>query len=434
MTVQFLPLDADTPSMSSPAEVRHIVKREAGVFSVAPGQAAPEAKRLGGVVALVRRLQSSPIVRFDIRLVLTIAVAFSLVGLIQYQFAQNDIERRLTEGQLDIHRSDARFIAERYESSATELGQTPLQEVNEVLRGIAIRPGTVVAYVVERTGRVLSAAGEGVIPGTLRRDLDDVRRVIDSGHVVWGRESDPGEDTNYFEYIVPVELSNRTLALEINVDLEVLDRQLADLRARTVRSVLIAILVGIPLFYLIGGQWLRTAHRRAIDRSNRDHLTGLNNRRSFRAELRLAFRHARNRNLDLVVVFVDIDNFKVVNDSFGHAAGDRVLEKFAETLSGGRAADEVFRIGGDEFAMLLPETDEQAAAIALERMRSEVEAVVLPITMSVGVAAVTGDVADIDELCERADIALYEAKRAGRNRVSRFSVVPDRRDSIPSAE
>lgn len=435
MTVQFLPLDADTPSMSSPVDVRHIVKREAGVFSVAPGQAAPEAKRLGGVVAVVRRLQSSPIVRFDIRLVLTIAVAFSLVGLIQYQFAQNDIERRLTEGQLDIHRSDARFIAERYESSATELGQTPLQEVNEVLRGIAIRPGTVVAYVVERTGRVLASAGEGVVPGIPPKgDLDDVRRVIDSGHVVWGRESDPGEDSNYFEYIVPVELSNRTLALEIDVDLEVLDRQLADLRARTVRSVLIAILLGIPLFYLIGGQWLRTAHRRAIDRSNRDHLTGLNNRRSFRAELRLAFRHARNRNLDLVVVFVDVDNFKVVNDSFGHAAGDRILVKFAETLSGGRAADEVFRIGGDEFAMLLPETDEQAAAIALERMRSEVEAVVLPITMSVGVAAVTGDVADIDELCERADIALYDAKRAGRNRVVRYSAVPDRRDSIPSAE
>jgi diguanylate cyclase (GGDEF)-like protein len=412
--------------MSAPVDVGHIVKREAGVLSVTPGQAAPEAKRLGGVVAVVRRLQSSPIVRFDIRLVLTIALAFSFVGLIQYQFAQNDIERRLTEGQLAIHRSDARFIAERYEGSATELGQTPLQEVNEVLSGIAIRPATVVAYVVESTGRVLSAAGEGIVPGTLRRDLDDVRRVIDTRQPVWGRESDPGENSRYFEYIVPIELSNRTLALEVDVDLEVLDRQLADLRARTVSSVLIAILVGIPLFYVIGGRGLRTAHRRAVDRSNRDHLTGLNNRRSFRAELKLAFRHARNRNLDLVVAFVDIDNFKAVNDGFGHAAGDRVLVTFAGALSGGRAADEVFRIGGDEFAMLLPETDEQAAAIALERIRSEVETVAI-VTMSVGLTAVSGDVADIDELCARADIALYEAKRAGRNRVVRYSAVPDRR-------
>ena len=76
--------------------------------------------------------------------------------------------------------------------------------------------------------------------------------------------------------------------------------------------------------------------------------------------------------------------------------------------------------------MLLPETDEQAAAIALERIRSEVETVAI-VTMSVGLTAVSGDVADIDELCARADIALYEAKRAGRNRVVRYSAVPDRR-------
>jgi diguanylate cyclase (GGDEF)-like protein len=212
----------------------------------------------------------------------------------------------------------------------------------------------------------------------------------------------------------------------VDVDLKVLDRQLADLRARTVRSVGIVLMVGIPLFYLLGGQWLRTAHRRAVDRSNRDHLTGLNNRRSFRAELKFAFRHAGNRSLDLVVVFVDIDNFKVVNDGFGHAAGDRLLTNFADVLSGGRAGDEVFRIGGDEFAMLLPETDEQAAAIAINRLRADVESAVSPVTMSAGIAAITADVGDIDGLCERADIALYEAKRTGRNRVVRYSSVPAR--------
>ena len=362
--------------------------------------------------------------RFDLRLVLTIVFAFSLMGFIQYMSAHGDIERRLTEGQLAIHRSDAELIAERY--ATTELGQTPLQEVREVLAGIYMRPGTVRAYIVESTGRVLAAEGEGVVPGTLRHDVDDVREAIDTGLPVWGRETDAYGDSHYFEYIVPVELANRTVALEVDVALEVLDRQLADLRARTIRSVLIALFIGIPLFFLVGGQWLRTTHRRAVDRSNQDHLTGLNNRRSFRAELKLAFRHARNRNLDLVVAFVDVDTFKAVNDGFGHAAGDRLLIKFADVLSGGRAGDEVFRIGGDEFAILLPETDEQAAAIALERLRSEVESTVLPVTMSCGIAAIGPDIDDIDELCERADIALYEAKRSGRNRVVRFSGVPAR--------
>ena len=371
----------------------------------------------------LRRLRQSPAVRFDLRLVVTIALAFSMVGLIQYMFAQGDIERRLTEGQLDIHRSDARFIAQRY--ATTQLGQTPMEEVNEVLEGIATRPGTVRTYLVESTGRVLAAVGGGVIPGTFRRHgADDVLEVIQSRSPSWGREG--GAYHHYFEYIVPVALENRTIALEVDVKLDVLDHQLADLRARTIWSVLIAIIVGIPLFFLLGGQWLRAAHRRAVDRSNRDHLTDLNNRRSFRAELKFAFRHARNRHLDLVVALIDVDNFKAVNDGFGHAAGDRLLKKFAEVLSGGRAGDDVFRIGGDEFAIILPETDEQAAAIALERLRSEVESTVLPVTMSSGIAAITAELTDIDELCERADIALYEAKRSGRNRVVRFSEVPAR--------
>ena len=406
-----------------------ITRDDRARLAAAPDRAVDRPTRRAGMPVLLRRLRESPVVRFDLRLVVTIVFALSLMGFIQYMFAHRDIEHRLTEGQLAIHRSDAEFIAERY--ATTELGQTPLQEVREVLAGIYMRPGTERAYIVESTGRVLAAEGEGVVPGTMRHDLDEVREAIDTGLPVWGRETDADEDSRYFEYIVPVELANRTVALEVDVALEVLDRQLADLRARTIRSVLIALLVGIPLFFVVGGQWLRTTHRRAVDRSNQDHLTGLNNRRSFRAELKLAFRHARNRNLDLVVAFVDVDNFKAVNDGFGHAAGDRLLAKFADVMSGGRAGDEVFRIGGDEFAVLLPETDEQAAAIALERLRSEVESTVLPVTMSCGIAALDPEMDDIDDLCERADIALYEAKRSGRNRVVRFSAVPARGPAPP---
>ena len=157
-----------------------------------------------------------------------------------------------------------------------------------------------------------------------------------------------------------------------------------------------------------------------------DPLTGLYNRRHFFsvAEQELE-RNARNHHC-LAVIMLDIDHFKSINDSHGHRAGDMVLQEVAQNIRETiRITDTPCRYGGEEFAILLPETDLAASELigcrlqqVIEAMRIETGAGTILITTSVGIASLTeGDYTKADVLVEMADQALYEAKKAGRNQV-----------------
>jgi diguanylate cyclase (GGDEF)-like protein len=122
---------------------------------------------------------------------------------------------------------------------------------------------------------------------------------------------------------------------------------------------------------------------------------------------------------------LDLDHFKDVNDAHGHRAGDRVLQQLARTcLEVLRTVDVVGRVGGEEFAILLPETAREGAVEVAERLREAVgraevareEGVPLRVTVSIGVSTLSG-AANLDTLMSQADTALYDAKHAGRNRV-----------------
>jgi diguanylate cyclase (GGDEF)-like protein len=184
---------------------------------------------------------------------------------------------------------------------------------------------------------------------------------------------------------------------------------------------------GTPAYSLvirdIGDQ--REAHERLRLASASDHLTGVANRRTFdaAAEVEIARWHRDPRPLSLILF--DADRFKGVNDSHGHAAGDAVLRHLAARIASVfRPLDVVARIGGEEFAVLLPSTGLDDAIVAAERVRRAVEAepvvvdgVPIPVTLSGGVAAMNADTPDIAALLKRADQALYRAKDAGRNRI-----------------
>jgi diguanylate cyclase (GGDEF)-like protein/PAS domain S-box-containing protein len=156
-----------------------------------------------------------------------------------------------------------------------------------------------------------------------------------------------------------------------------------------------------------------------------DELTGLRNRRSFEERMVMEFSMARRRKRELSVLLIDVDNFKSINDRFGHAAGDEVLRRLGSILrTTVRLPDLPARYGGEEFVVLLPESGEESAMGLARRVMQRVAAEDWdnePLTISVGMAAMNESLESGYQLVELADEALYAAKRAGKNRVMVYS-------------
>jgi two-component system cell cycle response regulator len=175
---------------------------------------------------------------------------------------------------------------------------------------------------------------------------------------------------------------------------------------------------------------LRDNVQLSIEMAITDALTGLFNRRYMESHLATLVEQAASRGKPLTVMVVDIDYFKAVNDSHGHDAGDDVLRDFALRIKRSiRGIDLACRYGGEEFVLVMPETDMAVAAMVAERLRRRIAAEpfaiqqgsrVVPVTISIGIAALRGKDDTAATVLKRADQALYRAKRDGRNRV-----VPD---------
>jgi diguanylate cyclase (GGDEF)-like protein len=170
---------------------------------------------------------------------------------------------------------------------------------------------------------------------------------------------------------------------------------------------------------------LEIQHRIASDAARTDELTGLNNLRAFKEQADAMFAYTRRHGLPLCALMLDIDHFKQINDSHGHAAGDRVLNAVATRLEANlRESDLCGRLGGEEFAVLLPGADLQEALPIAEKLRLAIESILLPlndrtlnVTISIGVAEAGVACPDATTLLTQADAAMYHAKSNGRNRV-----------------
>ena len=175
---------------------------------------------------------------------------------------------------------------------------------------------------------------------------------------------------------------------------------------------------------------LRDNVQMSIEMAITDALTGLFNRRYMESHLSTLVEQAASRGKPLTVMVVDIDYFKAINDSHGHDAGDDVLRDFALRIKRSiRGIDLACRYGGEEFVLVMPETDMAVAAMVAERLRRRIAAEpfaiqqgsrVVPVTISIGIAALRDKDDTAASVLKRADQALYRAKRDGRNRV-----VPD---------
>jgi len=156
-----------------------------------------------------------------------------------------------------------------------------------------------------------------------------------------------------------------------------------------------------------------------------DEMTGLFNYRHFRRCLEMEVKRSQRYKRSFTLLMIDMDNLKVINDKLGHMAGDDAIRHIAETLKNGtRASDIAARYGGDEFAVILPETPAEMAALVAERLKEKIykEIGADPdgpvISVSIGAAAFPGDASSSAELIAAADQALYRAKYFGKNTIS----------------
>ena len=192
---------------------------------------------------------------------------------------------------------------------------------------------------------------------------------------------------------------------------------------------------------------LNENYRRSLAMALTDELTSLHNRRYLFAHLDELMARVNEDGIGAALLMFDIDHFKRVNDTYGHAAGDEVLRQIAcRALSSVRSVDLVARLGGEEFAIVMPETGLSIAAAVAERLRLGVasEPFALPgvsepltVTISIGVTTANSGYEDRERFLERADQALYEAKATGRNRIvarAEPAVLQLRGPTLPTGE
>lgn len=178
----------------------------------------------------------------------------------------------------------------------------------------------------------------------------------------------------------------------------------------------------------VNKQQLQTANQQLQQLSRTDRLTGLSNRGFWEECLKHEYARHRRQHSAAALVMFDIDHFKKVNDTYGHPAGDKVIQAVAEVVRAQvRDSDYAGRYGGEEFVVLLPDSDSAGAGLLAERLRQCIEALVvthegqsIPFTISLGVADLSQPTEQYEQLLERADQALYASKRGGRNRVSYY--------------
>lgn len=177
---------------------------------------------------------------------------------------------------------------------------------------------------------------------------------------------------------------------------------------------------------LVASSELRSALERESRLSRTDPATGVANRRLFVEFAKLEIETAHKYKHPLTVVYIDIDNFKIINDTCGHHTGDRVLQTVAETIKDSlRETDVVARLGGDEFAILLPKSEYEPAQIVIRRVQKRLlesmERQKLSTTFSIGAVTFTQPPSSVDEMLKQADSLMYLVKNNGKNQIEHRS-------------
>jgi diguanylate cyclase (GGDEF)-like protein len=356
--------------------------------------------------------------KFGFRLGLTLGLTLLMAGALTYFFVSTALERESLRRTSALHNADARGLAHAVAQYRSR--REWLNEAHEQLRGMGGREGVLEAILVDRRYRIVAAAA----PGDVGR-LDHTPRLVEAfrtGRAWTGHEADLRRNHRDFEFIRPITIHGAAYVFEITTAGETFEQQLSTIRRKLLIVGGLTFLAAGGLFWLIGGRRLSRVHDYALERATRDGLTDLPNHRAFHDELRRVGEVSARYGERVALLLLDLDGFKFENDRYGHRYGDDRLKTVAGVLRDSRGAEMAFRVGGDEFALLLPHAGAADARRAAERLRGRLAAE--GVRVSVGAGELRRGQSPTD-LREEVDAALYEAKRRGGDRVVLYDEVSD---------
>jgi diguanylate cyclase (GGDEF)-like protein len=358
--------------------------------------------------------QSSAI-GFGIRLLATLLLTLAVVGATAFVL----VERNLDQRQIDRYAGAQRADVKALEAVGVRApgSKEAMNEIYAILDSVSKRPGTLDASLINERHvitRAMNFAHEGEISGNDPR-LD---AALEHGRPYAGRE-DRG-DRRDFEFITPVNFPGGRYVYDVTYDHRAYDTQVNEVRKILGLIGLLALIGGGGVFYLVGGRRLMRDHRTVLRQAVRDGLTDLPNQRAFAEDFPRAVASAERYQDTFALALLDIDDFKLINDRHGHPQGDAILKRVGAVLHDGRAGDGPYRIGGDEFALLLAHTDAEGARIVVRRLsRALAEA---GIEVSIGISGLRPGL-QVDTLRAEADAALYEAKRREGSHITSFDEI-----------
>ena len=343
---------------------------------------------------------------FGARLLGTVLLTFALIGVVGYVLEQRSLEQRQIADYAAVQQADAKGL-EKVDDNALNRADA-IRQIDQFLTIVEQRPGSASAILVDPR-HVVTASGNGALLGSTDH-ATKIATTLEHGTPYAGRDSDPTDDHHNFEFVAPVNVLGARYAYEVTYDHRAYDARLSEARKVLLMIGLLALFGGGGVFYLAGGRRLMAAYRMVLRRATRDGLTDLPNVRAFQDEFPLEVAAAARYGDPLALALLDVDDFKLANDRHGHPQGDAMLKRVAAILRDARAGDRAYRIGGDEFALLLAHTDADGARTLVARLARKLADT--GVKVSIGVSGLRPGL-QADTLRAEADAALYEAKRHG---------------------
>ena len=363
------------------------------------------------VVARMRRGRG-----FAARLIGCVLLSAAVTGAVEITLAARLADRAVLSEGLAAARADAAAV-QRLSSTGTD----PWTGAEVALAGLVARPQVSAARILDRSGSVRRSAtgvgtGSAPLPAVDPATREQLNLALSTGLPQAGTR---GADRHRLSLVVPTRVGGELAVLQLVVDAGPAATRAAGLRQALILVLVLGALAMPPLALAFGGRRLIVRHRQALEVADVDDLTGIGNRRAFRQALDRAVDDALDQGYSFSLLLVEIHGLGAVNHGTGRRRGDALLSAAAQSLLLHRGADQVFRIGGDGFAVLLPGLAEDQARPLADRLADRLAVDVPPLTALVGACGLDDRCPDAEMLLIGADAALaaVRAETAARTPV-----------------